>query len=145
MLRKWMTAALVAALLVVAVAGAAMAADEPLTPPVGPGQGQGPGQCAEFVDADGDGVCDNAGQGRLGAGPRQSAQGMQGNRTGMSGARRAGMGQGMGQSMGQGAGFVDANGDGQCDLWQDADGDGVNDNAPRDGTGNRRGHGRHQG
>ncbi|NJP04999.1 MAG: hypothetical protein HC837_04910 [Chloroflexaceae bacterium] len=29
----------------------------------GPGQGAGQGQCAgDFVDADGDGVCDNAGQ-----------------------------------------------------------------------------------
>ena len=65
----------------------------------------------EFVDADGDGVCDNAGLGRM-------------------------WGQGAG-----GAAFVDANGDGVCDNWADADGDGINDNAPRpqDGTGMKHG------
>ncbi len=141
MLRKWMTSFLVAALLVVAVAGAALAVDETTAPPYGSGQ------CTEFVDADGDGVCDNAGQNGMGAGPRQ---GMRGNRTGMGAGNRAGMGAGMSANAGQGlnrsGNFVDADGDGQCDLWQDADGDGVNDAAPRDGTGNqhqRGGRGRH--
>ncbi len=139
MLRKWMTSALVAALLVVAVVGAALAADETVTAPVGPGQ------CTEFVDADGDGVCDNAGQNGMGNGSRR---GMQGNRTGMQGNRTGMGGMGAGQGLNQSGNFVDADGDGQCDLWQDADGDGVNDSAPRDGTGNqhgRSGRGRHQG
>ena len=124
MLRKWMVSFLAAALLVVAVAGAALAVDETTAPPYGSGQ------CTEFVDADGDGVCDNAGQGGMGAGPRQ---GMRGNRAGMGAGQSANAGQGLNRS----GNFVDANGDGQCDLWQDADGDGVNDAAPRDGTGSQ--------
>lgn len=140
MLRKWMTSFLVAALLVVAVAGAALAVDETTAAPYGSGQ------CTEFVDADGDGVCDNAGQNGMGNGSRRGMQGnrtgMQGNRTGMGGNRT---GMGGGQGLNRSGNFVDADGDGQCDLWQDADGDGVNDAAPRNGTGNqhqRGGHGR---
>jgi hypothetical protein len=126
MLRKWMTSALVAALLVVAVAGAALAVDETASAPFAPGQ------CTNFVDADGDGVCDNAGQNAAGGNMRR---GMQVNRSATGG-----------QGLHQSGNFVDANGDGQCDLWQDANGDGVNDSAPRDGTGNqhqRSGRGRH--
>ena len=90
-----------------------------------------------FVDADGDGVCDNWGSGnqRL---------------------RTPGCG------LGQGAGFVDADGDGVCDNWGsgnqrlrtpgcglgqgagfvDADGDGVCDNWNGQGAGVQRGQGR---
>ena len=61
---------------------------------------QGPG--TGFVDADGDGICDNTG---LPVGVRPGA--------------------GMGQ--GQGVGFVDADGDGINDNFIDADGDGICD------------------
>jgi hypothetical protein len=131
MLRKWMVSSAVAAMLVVGVVGAAMAADETPAPPYGAGQ------CTEFVDVNGDGVCDNAPQDGTGNQNQRGGQGNQGNRP-----SQAGTGQGTYGS----ADFVDADGDGQCDLWQDADGDGVNDAAPRDGTGNRnqRGGGRGQ-
>jgi hypothetical protein len=67
---------------------------------MGRGQGagfmdaDGNGVCDNFVDADGDGVCDLAGTGR---------------------------------GQGNGPGFVDKDGDGVCDNFVDADGDGVCD------------------
>ena len=121
MLRKWIVSSTVAGMLIVGVAGAALAADTTAAVPP-----YGTGQCTQFVDANGDGVCDNAQQnGGVGGGLRQGAQGGQ--------AGQAGTGLGVNRS----ASFVDANGDGQCDLFQDANGDGVNDSAPRDGTGNQ--------
>lgn len=131
MLRKWMVSTAVAAMLVVGVVGAAMAADET------PALPYGAGTCVNFVDADGDGVCDNAPQDGTGSQNQRGGQGNQGLRP-----SQAGTGQGTYGS----ANFVDADGDGECDLWQDADGDGVNDAAPRDGTGsqNQRGGGRGQ-
>ncbi len=81
-----------------------------------------------FVDADGDGVCDNWGSGnqRL---------------------RTPGCG------LGQGQGFIDADNDGVCDNWNgqgtglgqgfiDADNDGVCDNWNGQGAGVQRGQGR---
>jgi hypothetical protein len=114
MLRKWMVSTAVAGLLAVGVAGAAMAQDTAAVPPYGVGA------CTEFVDANGDGVCDNAPQDGAGAAYGRSAQGG-------------------GQGINGGDAFVDADGDGQCDLWQDADGDGVNDAAPQDGSGSQNG------
>ena len=55
MIRKFVP--VIAALALVLVVGtAAYAADAPATAPYGQGQ------CANFVDANGDGVCDNLGQ-----------------------------------------------------------------------------------
>lgn len=91
--------------------------------------GTGLGTCTDFVDEDGDGVCDNA----LMDGTHAQAGMM---------ARRGGQSQMQGQMLrGQGLGedFVDANGDGVCDLFVDADGDGINDAAPQDGTGKQLG------
>lgn len=134
MLRKWMTAVVMAALLVVMVVGAAMAADDTPAAPYGPGQ------CTEFVDANGDGVCNNAPQNGTG---NAYGRGGQGRHAGMGARNAAGQGQGQYRS----DNFVDADGDGRCDLWQDEDGDGVNDSAPRNGTGNKhqRGGGRGRG
>jgi hypothetical protein len=114
MLRKWMVSTAVAGLLAVGIAGAAMAQDTAVAPPYGGGA------CTEFVDADGDGVCDNALQDGTGAAYGRSVRGG-------------------GQGLNGGDSFVDADGDGQCDLWQDADGDGANDSAPQDGTGSQNG------
>ena len=81
-------------------------------------QGNDPGtngQClqGEFIDADGDGVCDNA---------AQNGAGMQFQRSnGNRGNAAAG-------NMGNGLAFTDADGDEVCDNYSDADGDGVSDN-----------------
>lgn len=69
----------------------------------------GDGVCDYFVDEDGDGVCDHC----------------TGDGTGNQGS-------------GQGANFVDEDGDGVCDLFVDEDGDGVCDHCIGDGTGNNR-------
>jgi hypothetical protein len=106
-----------AALALVMVLGTvALAADAPATP-------SGPGQCENFVDADGDGVCDNLGQNvpaRDGSG-RQSRASQQ----------RAGAGSGQGHNA-QGSEYIDADGDGVCDN--------LGQNVPaRDGSGRQRG------
>ncbi|MGB9701652.1 MAG: T9SS type A sorting domain-containing protein [Candidatus Kapaibacteriota bacterium] len=64
----------------------------------------GDGICDNFVDANGDGVCDNCGQ----------------NSSGKMGGNRK---------------FIDANGDGICDNFVDANGDGVCDNCTGSGYG----------
>ena len=56
MIRKLMVPVIAALALVMVLGIVALAADEPVAPPYGPGQ------CVNFVDADGDGVCDNLGQ-----------------------------------------------------------------------------------
>ena len=94
------------------------------------GTGTGP-YCEEnFIDEDGDGVCDLMGTG----------QG-NGRMNGRMSGRRGGN-----QGMGQGPNFVDADEDGVCDHHVDTDGDGLSDGPPRDGTGmqhGRRGRGGH--
>lgn len=82
-----------------------------------PGQ-NGPGLCENYIDEDGDGICDYA--------PRDGT----GKHNGYAQGRGAGLGAGPYGSQ-----------DGSCDNYIDEDGDGVNDNAPRDGTGEQ--HGRH--
>lgn len=72
--------------------------------------------CTGFVDADGDGVCDNFG-------------------TGIGRAKGSDFGQGIAEGNVRGQGFVDADGDGLCDMcgrnsegcYRDGDGDGVCD------------------
>ena len=97
------------------------------------GRGQGNGRCDNFVDEDGDGVCDLRGTGR-------------------------GQGNGPGfvdeDGDGQCDNFVDEDGDGVCDLrrtgwgrgngpgYEDADGDGLCDHA---GSGGRQGMGPRRG
>lgn len=87
-------------------------------------QGNGPGtglngNCPNgvFVDEDGDGVCDYAGQ-------IQDGTGMQ---VGRNNANRGAAMMGQNQN-GGGLNFVDGDNDGICDLFVDADGDGVSDN-----------------
>ena len=121
MKRSTLLALTLGLMMVLVISGAALAQDTTTPAPVA-------GACgANFVDADGDGVCDNAGAG-VGAmnGQRSAMHGQ-----GMRGAAMRGTGAGNGVN----GAFVDANGDGQCDTFVDADGDGVNDNAPQDGTG----------
>ncbi len=114
MIRKLMVPVFAALALVMVMGTVALAADEPVTRP------NGPGQCVNFVDENGDGVCDNAGRQ---AAPRDGT----GNQYG-AGQRQAGQGAGQG---GNGA-FVDADGDGACDnLGQNV--------PPRDGTGRQHG------
>jgi|JI10StandDraft_1071094.scaffolds.fasta_scaffold615123_2 hypothetical protein len=121
MKRSTLLALTLGLMMVLVISGAALAQDTTTPAPVA-------GACgANFVDADGDGVCDNAGAG-VGA--------MNGQRSAMRGQGMRGTGlQGTGVGNGTNGTFVDANGDGQCDTFVDADGDGVNDNAPQDGTG----------
>jgi hypothetical protein len=125
MTRKLMVTVVLALVLVLSVSAAVFA--------YGPGPtnaqaGSGTGVCTEFVDENGDGVCDNAALNGSGA------------QSGIM-ARRGGQSQ-MLRGQGLGADFVDADGDGQCDSFVDADGDGVNDLAPKDGTGKQFGQGR---
>lgn len=65
------------------------------------------GTCGNYVDADGDGVCDNRGSGQ-GAGQGQGANYVDADGDGVC-DNRGGAGQG------QGANYVDADGDGFCD------------------------------
>ena len=112
MMRKLMVPVFAAVALVMVMGTVAFAADTPAAP------ANGPGQCVNFVDADSDGVCDNAGTQvppRDGTGSRNGA-----------GEQQSGAGIGGGQG-GNGA-FVDADGDGVCDnLGQQV--------RPQDGTG----------
>ena len=155
MKRKIAIAVVVASLLVLAVVVTVMAQG------AGPAYGNqaGDGTCAygEFVDADGDGVCDNAGTyaggmgggmyganaDGTGAGPNGMQQGMMGARRGMGSASR-GMNAGNGTQAGQGTmgqGYNDADGDGVCDNFVDEDGDGQCDNCIN-GSGAQSGMGR---
>ena len=118
MIRKFVP--VIAALALVLVLGTvAYAADAPAT--------YGAGQCATFVDADGDGVCDNLGQN---VPPRDGTGSQYG-----TGGSQYGAGQGqaaVGTGVGGCGSFVDANGDGVCDnLGQNV--------PPRDGTGSQNG------
>jgi hypothetical protein len=122
MSRKVGISLVVAVVLVLTLALAAYA--QAGTPGSGPQNGTG--VCANFVDEDGDGVCDYA---------PQDGTGFQFGRMG----RHAMLGQGARGPQMMGAGFVDSDGDGTCDNWVDANGDGVNDSAPRDGTGHQYG------
>lgn len=118
MIRKFVP--VIAALALVLVLGTvAYAADAPAT--------YGAGQCANFVDANGDGVCDNLGQNVT---PRDGT----GNQYGTGGSQygaeqgQAAVGTGVGGS----GSFVDADNDGVCDnLGQNV--------PPRDGTGSQNG------
>lgn len=118
MIRKFVP--VIAALALVLVLGTvAYAADAPAT--------YGAGQCANFVDADGDGVCDNLGQNMP---PRDGTGSQYG-----AGSSQYGAGQGqaaVGTGAGGGSSFVDADNDGVCDnLGQNV--------PPRDGTGSQNG------
>lgn len=75
----------------------------------------------KFVDANGDGVCDNAS-----TAPNTS-------RIGLSNGTKSGTCTG---TNGKGD-FVDANGDGICDNFVDANGDGICDNCTGTGTGSK--------
>ncbi|MCB0158280.1 MAG: hypothetical protein KDD83_09125 [Caldilineaceae bacterium] len=136
MKRKIAIAVVVASLLVLAVVVTVMAQG------AGPAYGNqaGDGTCAygDFVDADGDGVCDNAGTyaGGMGAGSNGTQQGMMSARRGMGNASR-GMNAGSGTQAGQGMmgqGYNDTDGDGVCDNFVDADGDGQCDNCANGGV-----------
>ncbi len=99
--------------------------------------GRSAGTATNFVDNDGDGVCDYQGKGG------RRFMGSKGNRG--FGARGNGAGRFVDKdgdgvcdfSGTRGQGFVDADGDGVCDLrgtngrgFVDADSDGINDNSP---------------
>lgn len=148
MKRKFALAFLVASLLVLALAVTVMAQG------AGPGPGTGlqaaDGTClsGDFVDEDGDGVCDNAGTGmQAGAANRWNGDTDTGyGRQGMMSARRS-MGDARGMTSGQGMmgqDYADADGDGVCDHFVDEDGDGVCDNCPS-GIGTGTGAGGQQG
>lgn len=104
-------------LLVVAMASlpAVAFADNAAVPDKGSGQGVQAGQGAgkAFVDADGDGICDNAknsgGKGQMNGKGKGQGKGQ---------GKGKGMGKGEGKGKMHGAGFVDANGDGVCDHAQ---------------------------
>jgi hypothetical protein len=119
MSRKITVTAVLALLLTLVISTAAFAQD------AAPAPGQyGAGQCVDFVDADGDGVCDNAGTGAR----SQDGSGIQ------YGAGQRGTQAGGGQGTGA---FVDADGDGTCDN--------LGQNVPaRSGTGNQNGRGGRQ-
>ena len=129
MTRKLMVTVVLALVLVLSVSAAVFAYGPGPANAQGGGQqmwqqqdGSAAGVCTEFVDEDGDRVCDNAQAGMM--------------------ARRGGGQSQMLRGQGLGDAFVDADGDGQCDNFVDADGDGVNDLAPQDGTGKQLGKGR---
>ena len=115
MKRNFVIATLVALMLVtglVVTASAQTVQPTPTTPVT-------TGACANgnFVDANNDGVCDNA--------PRDGSGQQYGMRNGQGlGMQGRGMqnGQGIGQGAGQGANFVDANNDGTCDNLGTAQG-----------------------
>ena len=120
MFRKLMIPVFAAVALVMVMGTVAFAADAPVTQPAAAGQ------CVNFVDANGDGVCDNAGQ-QLG----QRSGAVNGPRGGQqigSSSQQALRGTGLG--LNANGSFVDANGDGVCDNL----GTQV---PPRDGTGNQ--------
>ena len=120
MIRKLMVPVFAALAMVMVMGTAAFAADAPVTQPTAAGQ------CVNFVDADGDGVCDNAGQqlGQRSGAVNGQRGGQQIGRSGQQGMRGTGLGQNANGS------FVDADGDGVCDN--------LGTQAPlRDGTGNQ--------
>ena len=115
MIRKLMVPVFAALALVMVMGTVALAADAPVTQPTAAGS------CVNFVDANGDGTCDNAGQ-QLG--PRNGT----GRQMGRGGQQVAARGTGLGQNANEA--FVDDNGDGVCDN--------LGTNVPlRDGTGNQ--------
>lgn len=121
-------ALLIAALLVLGVTTAAFAQDDTPTPTC-PNGG--------WVDADGDGVCDNAPQD--GSGQQRGRQGGQGMSPGMN--QPNGQGRQGGQAMGQGQGFEDVDGDGVCDHQGQG---GQRQGRQGHGQGQGRGHGMSQ-
>ena len=136
MMRKSLVATMVAMMLVLVVVAAAFAQG------AGPGTGTGTpgtGLCLNGSDLDGDGVCDNwvdaDGDGVNDTALRDGTGSQYGNR----GSRQQGATTGQAQGVNQDAAFVDQNSDGVCDAYVDADGDDVNDAAPRNGGGNRSG------
>lgn len=152
MKRIFALSSVIALVLVMAVAAIAWADDA--VPGYGPSPSYGDCPAGEFIDEDGDGVCDNAPRdGNVGPNERRGM--MQQGRTAFGRDMFSRFGDGPMNGSGpmghhgtghqgaghQGAGpnFVDADGDGVCDNFVDEDGDGINDNAPRDGTGNRMG------
>lgn len=106
-MRKLMVPMFAAMMLVLLVSAAAFAADVPSVSPYGAGQG------VYFVDADGDGVCDNTGL-------------YLGQQSGVASQNGAGLSQG-----GNGS-CLDADGDGVCDYSQAQP-------RPADGTGRQNG------
>ncbi len=86
------------------------------------GYGRGPHCGQNYVDADGDGVCDNY--------TYAGGNGFNGN--------------GCGRNPYCGQNYVDADGDGICDNFVDNNGDGINDNCPGFGNGQGRRNGQGQ-
>lgn len=135
MKRIFVHASVISLVFVMVLAGVAWADDT--TPGYGPGFGSGNCPTGEFVDEDGDGICDNAPRAGMNRAPRERSMIPQqrshfdrfGNKH-MNGTGRM-------NSHSVGSRFIDADGDGVCDQFVDEDGDGINDNAPHDGTGNR--------
>ncbi|MEZ4660948.1 MAG: hypothetical protein R2911_25645 [Caldilineaceae bacterium] len=128
MKRIFILASVVAVVLVLSFAVVALANGN------GPGYGAGPGygECpaGAFVDADGDGVCDNAPQ--AGVAAQNGGRNMMQQGRGSFGRLSSGMG-----PNGAGVRGMGGHGDGACGNFVDEDGDGINDNAPRAGTGNQ--------
>ena len=94
----------------------------------------GDGVCDNFVDANGDGVCDTKGTGKGKNFVDANGDGVNDNCIGQ-GKCRKGMKNGNGNA-GTGANFIDADGDGVCDNFVDENGDGINDNRKGKGLGN---------
>ncbi len=96
------------------------------------------GSQVNFVDADGDGVCDLQGtqgqQGRSGNAVRV-VRGKRWNQSATGTAATCPAGVGCGAGCGNQANFVDANGDGVCDNFIDEDGDGICDTRANRGQG----------
>ena len=108
MQNRFSMAFVVALVLILALSATALAQG----PKKGNSGQNGTGLCSNYVDADGDGVCDHAPQ--------------------------DGTGEQHGQSSSVGT-APHGDQDGSCDNYVDEDGDGVNDSAPHDGTGNQHG------
>ena len=112
MMRKLMVPVVAAVVLTMVVSAGAMAAGKPADAPYGTSQ------CTTWVDANGDGVCDNAG-------PLAPQDGT-GSQYGASNTATTGAGQVTAPQTGLNnpATFVDADGDGQCDSVPLQDGTG---------------------
>ncbi len=109
----------------------------------GAGPADGATTCATFVDANGDGICDNwvdvDADGVNDSAPRDGSGTQFGRQDGQYRNQQAAAGLGSGAGVNGFGDFVDADLDGSCDNYIDEDGDGSNDSAPQDGTGNQHG------
>ena len=94
------------------VAMTAMASTQSPVGPKGKGQGNcnGTAQCAAFVDANKNGLCDTF--------ENRTTSASKGKRNGTGTCTGNGQGQGKGQGKGKGKSFVDANQNGVCDTYK---------------------------